>query len=223
MSAGPILKVENVYKTYRGKSVRALEPVSFELFPGETLGLVGRSGSGKSTLLRLIAGLERPDGGTIYMDGEARTPEKERCRTLQKVQLVFQDAVSSFDPKRPMGAAVLDAMRYLCPKMSAEKRRERLAALLERVGLPAELSERKPSEVSGGQCQRMALVRALAPGPRLLLCDEVTSALDTVAQASLLELLDSLRREQELAILFVCHDPALTEAFCHRTIRIPAW
>lgn len=222
MSAGPILKVENVYKTYRGKSVRALEPVSFTLFPGETLGITGRSGSGKSTLLRLIAGLEMPDGGTIYIDGEAlgRARCKERRKDLRKVQLVFQDPVGSFDPKRPMGTAILDAMRYLCPEMSAEKRRERLGTLLERVGLPAELSEKKPHEVSGGQCQRMALVRALASGPRLLLCDEITSALDTVAQASLLELLDSLRREQELAILFVCHDPALTEAFCHGTIPI---
>lgn len=124
---------------------------------------------------------------------------------MRKVQLVFQDPVGSFDPKRPMGTAILDAMRYLCPEMSAEKRRERLGTLLERVGLPAELSEKKPHEVSGGQCQRMALVRALAPEPRL---------------PSLLELLDSLRRERELAILFVCHDAALTEAFCHGTIPI---
>ena len=215
-----LLLAEHVTKTYR-KGVRqteALADVSLCLRPGEILGIVGESGSGKSTLLRLIGCLEHPDAGHIFLDGKEIT----KCRTqdiCEDVQMIFQDAGASFPPRRRIGDVLQEAVRQVghCAKTEANAR---CLELVEQVGLPAAFLERYPEELSGGQCQRMAIARALAGNPQLLLCDECTSALDVMAQKQVLEMLQTLNKRQGFGILFVSHDRNVVERFCDRAIEI---
>lgn len=215
-----LLLAEHVTKTYRkgARQTEALADVSLCLRPGEILGIVGESGSGKSTLLRLIGCLEHPDAGRIFLDGKEIT----KCRTqdiCEDVQMIFQDAGASFPPRRRIGDVLQEAVRQVghCAKTEANAR---CLELVEQVGLPAAFLERYPEELSGGQCQRMAIARALAGNPRLLLCDECTSALDVMAQKQVLELLQTLNKRQGFGILFVSHDRNVVERFCDRAIEI---
>jgi len=216
--AKAVLKVRGLYKTFKRKGVAA-EAVSdgtFELMPGEILGIVGESGSGKSTLLRCIACLERPTAGEIELDGRniAGKRPSNVCRT---VQMVFQDAANSFNPRMKTGAAIDEAVRQLAG-LSGGSVRKRRDELIRMVGLDPSLGERYPGELSGGQCQRLAIARTLAGEPKVLLCDEVTSALDVSAQAQIAGLLAALRRELGLAIVFVSHDLALVGGVCDRIL-----
>lgn len=221
MESKYLLLVEHVTKTYRKGTRRteALADVSLCLKSGEILGIVGESGSGKSTLLRQIGCLEHPDTGRIFLDGREIT----KCRTqdiCEDVQMIFQDASASFPPRRRIGDVLQEAVRQVghCAKTESKAR---CLELVEQVGLPAELLERYPGELSGGQCQRMAIARALAGNPRLLLCDECTSALDVMAQKQILELLRELNKKQGFGILFVTHDLDVVERFCDRVLEIP--
>lgn len=213
-----MVEVKNLEKSYmrNGRRIRALRGLSLSAAPGEILGIVGESGSGKSTLLRLIACLEQADGGEVFIAGKAVGGKKTEELCLD-VQMVFQDAVRSFNPRkkiRPAMDEVLKRLRGLRgPELIGERER-----LIRMVGLVPELAERYPGQLSGGQCQRMAIARALAARPKVLLCDEITSALDVSAQAQIVRLLGNLQKEFGLTVLFVSHDLALAMELCDRIL-----
>ena len=217
----PILSVSGLTKTFklRGREdVRAVRDVTFDLLPGECLGLIGESGSGKTTLVHLITGLTPATSGSVVLDGLDVTKLKGKAlrAAWKKMQVVFQTPTEAFDPRRTLGDGICESMRN--NGLSKADARKRAGELLERCGLPADFAKRYPHEVSGGQCQRAAIARALAIEPKLLICDEATSALDVTIQAEIIELLRTLRRELDMSILFVCHDIALVRQFCDRVL-----
>ena len=189
----PILSVRELTKTFsrpgQGK-LTAVNGVSFDLRPGERLGIIGESGSGKTTVANLITRLLDADGGRILLDGEDITSVTGRDlrRVYRKIQMVFQTPAESFDPRRTLGDGVGESLRGL----SRREARQEAVRLMERCGLPGEFARRYPHEVSGGQCQRAAIARALAMGPKVLICDEATSALDTESEKLVQDALNKL-------------------------------
>ncbi|CAN5705686.1 ABC transporter ATP-binding protein [soil metagenome] len=181
---------------------RVLQDVDLRIGAGRVVGVVGESGSGKSTLARCIAGLEREDTGTVHFDGAALAPGRS-SRTPEQMQIVFQDPYSSLNPMMSVGAILREALHV------ARRSAEEVPELLSTVGLDGDFARRRPVELSGGQRQRIAIARALAPQPRLLICDESVSALDVSVQSQILELLLGLRRELGLTLLFISHDLAV--------------
>ena len=219
--AEPILTVRGLTKTFRlqgREDVQAVRDVSFDLFPGETLGVIGESGSGKTTLVNLITGLLPATSGSVTLDGldVAKCRGRELRRAWKKMQVVFQTPTESFDPRRTLGDGICESLRN--SGVSRAAARKRAEALLELCGLPKAFVGRYPHEVSGGQCQRAAIARALAIEPKLLICDEATSALDVTIQAEIIELLTELRQKLDMSILFICHDIALVQQFCSRVV-----
>ena len=217
----PILKVNDLKKVFhqRGKrDVLAVENISFSLQPGEILGIVGESGSGKSTVAKLITRLVDPTEGEIILDGQDITHLKGTALkdAYGKMQMVFQNPVGSFDPRRTLGDAIGESLRN--KGMSKVERRKKVAELLEQCGLDASYADRYPHQVSGGQCQRAAIARALAVNPSILICDEATSALDVTVQKQILELLIELKKKENLSFILICHDLALVQAFCDRVL-----
>lgn len=210
-----LLEGKQINKTYaRGKSsVRALIDVDFTLGDGEILGVVGESGSGKSTLLRQISGLEAPDSGEILLGGKP-LGKKRTLEDFRTIQMIFQDAVGSFHPRRKISASIRESVHNLCGR-DKEPDLEGLCAL---VGLDPTLAGRYPRNLSGGQCQRFAIARAVAVGPKILLCDEVTSALDVSSQAQVLKLLADVVREKHMSAIFVSHDLAVVSCICDRVM-----
>jgi peptide/nickel transport system ATP-binding protein len=185
----------------------AVRDVSFAIEPGECVALVGESGSGKSTIARCVAGLHVPSAGTITFDGRP-VPGAARARTLdarRRIQIVFQNPYQSLNPRQRVHASIERPLRVL-RRMSSQAARQEVDELLQRVRLPARLAERFPGELSGGERQRVAIARALAAEPDLLVCDEVTSALDVSVQAAVLELLQELRADLSLSMLFITHN-----------------
>jgi oligopeptide/dipeptide ABC transporter ATP-binding protein len=191
--------------------------VDLRIVGGEALGLVGESGSGKSTIGRLLLRLLRPTGGSVRFDGADITAlDRAALRPLRRrMQMVFQDPFGSLNPRMTVGAAIADGM-LLHRIVPSEEARERVAALLARVGLPPEAATRPPRELSGGQRQRVAIARALAVDPDFLVADEPVSALDVSVGAEILALLRELRAERGLALLFVSHDLGAVRALCDR-------
>lgn len=199
----------------RGTPVRALDDVSFEIARGEIFGLVGESGSGKSTLAQIAAGLLRPSGGEVKLLGKsfsATTPESALRPYRTGMQMVFQDPFSSLNRRFSVLETILEPMHGV-PRNEALRL---VPALLERVGLPADVMARKPHAFSGGQRQRIAIARALAGRPDLLICDEPTSALDVSIQAQILNLLKDLRDDLGLSMLFITHDLPVVRQMCDR-------
>ncbi|MBR0161218.1 MAG: ABC transporter ATP-binding protein [Oscillospiraceae bacterium] len=217
----PILKVTDLSKSFSraGKDAfYALDRVSFSLMPGEILGIVGESGSGKSTLARLITRQIDPTAGRIEMDGQDITALRGRrlIPVYSKIQMVFQTPLESFDPRQTLGAGICEPLRN--KSVPKAERETKARSLLEQCGLPGDFLERYPHQVSGGQCQRAAIARALMCDPRILIFDEATSALDVTVQKQIIELLQQLQKEKKLAYLFICHNLALVQQFCDQVI-----
>ena len=215
----PILKAEHLTKMFpvkkrklieKQKYVHAAEDVSFEVYPGEVLGIVGESGSGKSTLARTILALTPSTSGQVFYQGEDITDFKvsagEKRRLRSEIQMIFQDPYASLNPKIKIGKAIAEPMLLHGQASSYAEAKEKIQHLLEVVGLQPAVFDRYPHEFSGGQRQRIGIVRALAVNPKLIFCDESVSALDVSVQAQILNLMNELKREQGTSILFVTHD-----------------
>ncbi|MDB9528072.1 ABC transporter ATP-binding protein [Oscillatoria sp. CS-180] len=212
----PILKVGHLTKAFsvrRGflstkAELRAVDDVSFEVYPGETLGLVGESGCGKSTLSRCLLRLIEPTTGTVHFDGRSvlDLSSTEMRRLRREMQIVFQNPYGSLDARQSIGAAIIEPMKIHGLGGSESDRQARAADLLERVGLDASALRRMPHEFSGGQRQRICIARTLACEPKFIICDESVSALDVSVQAQVLNLLKDLQKEFDLTYIFISHD-----------------
>lgn len=221
-SAEPLLEVTDLdvrFKVRRQPDFVALSGVSLRLARPETLGIVGESGSGKSTLARCIAGLQAPSGGAISFVGDPLAPAVRDRTDVQRrdIQLVFQNPDSSLNPRHEVLATLAVALRRFRALTGKEARAEALA-LLDRVRLPSAVLRRYPRELSGGEKQRVAVARALAARPALIICDEITSALDVSVQAAILDLLLDLREQISTSLLFISHDLAVIRAVSDRVL-----
>lgn len=215
-----LLHVEGICKTYprpkgwRHQRQTILDNVSFTLAKGESVGLVGESGSGKSTLARVISGIEKPDSGTVLLNGKSIYYRQNR---YQQLSIVFQDYTTSVNPAMTVFAMIsepLSLQNCLLPLQL----RELVAGLLDTVGLSPDLMNRYPHELSGGQAQRVCIARALATHPSLIILDEAVSSLDIPAQVQILDLLEKLKQEFELSYFFITHDIQTLCYFCQRVL-----
>ncbi|MBZ9817408.1 ABC transporter ATP-binding protein [Mesorhizobium sp. CA7] len=220
-----VLAVSSLAKRYRrgGKPFAAVDDVSFEIEPAETLALAGPSGSGKSTIARLVLRLIEPDAGRVDFEGAdflALSGAALRARRA-RIQMVFQDPLAAFNPRATVARVLDDPLRIHGIAPRAERPR-RIAALLERVGLDAGLAARAIHEISGGQRQRVAIARAIATRPSLIVLDEAVSALDVSVRGQILELLLDLQRQERIAYLFISHDLGVIRAVAHRVVILDA-
>ncbi|NND63326.1 MAG: ABC transporter ATP-binding protein [Flavobacteriaceae bacterium] len=217
----PILRIQNLRKEYysslglfKGKNtLAAVDGVSFSIFEGETVGLVGESGCGKSTLGKTILQLEKETSGKIIFRGkDITTLNKSEIRKMRKeIQLIFQDPYSSLNPRLPIGQALMEPMQVHRIGNSARERKKKVLELLERVGLDVSYFDRYPHELSGGQRQRVGIARTIAMEPKLVICDESVSALDISVQAQVLNLLNELKEDFGFTYLFISHDLAVVK------------
>ena len=223
----PLLRVKDLVKQFPIKGglfgrtvdkVHAVDGVSFELAPGETLGLVGESGCGKSTTGRCILRLIEPTSGEVWFDGKnVTTAGKDELRALARdMQIIFQDPYASLNPRMTVGAIVGEALTIHKLAKTAQDYDDRIVQLLETVGLSADHMRRYPHEFSGGQRQRIGIARALAVTPKLIVCDEAVSALDVSIQAQVINLLEDLREQFNLSYVFIAHDLSVVEHISHR-------
>lgn len=217
-----MLKAENISKSFidrsSGKSFRLLQDVSLEIAPGEAVALMGGSGSGKSTLARLLLRLLPCDAGKIYFRGTdiTKLSGKELAGFRRSVQFISQRPESFLDPRKTLGYSLREALEVF----SLPYAEEQALAMLDLVKLNAKLLERYPHQVSGGEIQRICLVRALLLEPELLILDEPTSMLDISVQAQILHLLKDIRTQKQIAYLFISHDRLISEWLCDRVVRI---
>ncbi|MFM1843633.1 MAG: hypothetical protein RLZZ490_2376 [Cyanobacteriota bacterium] len=213
----PLLQVENLTVSYgkggwwgKQSQFKAVDDVSFAVYPGETLGLVGESGCGKSTLARALLRLTPVSQGKVLFDGQdilALAPKSQTLRRLRReMQIIFQNPYNSLNPRLSIGKAIQEPLIIHQSQQSAQQQRQRVAELLERVGLDPAWFNRFPHELSGGQRQRVCIARALALNPRFIICDESVSALDVSVQAQVLNLLKELQRDLQLTYIFISHD-----------------
>ncbi|HTJ31746.1 MAG TPA: ATP-binding cassette domain-containing protein [Dactylosporangium sp.] len=195
----------------------AVDGVSLAVAADETVGLVGESGSGKTTVARAVVGLARPDAGAVLLDGAPVGPVGRRSAAQQRaVQMVFQDPRSSLNPRMTVAAIIGEAWRTHPASAPQGDRATALRRLLDDVGLDESVARHRAGELSGGQCQRVSIARALAVKPRLLVCDEAVSALDVSVQAQILRLLADLRQRHHLAMLFISHDLGVVHQIADR-------
>ena len=224
-----LLKIENLRKYFpvkgnlfqKRKYVQAVESVSFEIFRGETLGLVGESGCGKTTLGRTIIRLYEPTSGRIVYDGQPIYDSQKKLAVdmlpyRRKMQIIFQDPSASLDPRMTVGEIVGEALdiHKLCA--TKQERQERINSLLDEVGLNTEHANRFPHEFSGGQQQRVGIARALAVEPEFIVCDEPISALDVSIQSQVVNMLEDLQQEKGLTYLFIAHDISVVRHISNR-------
>src|SRR5438034_8359105 len=218
----PLLRAENVVKHFPaglGTSVKAVENVSLEIYPGETVGLVGESGCGKSTLGRLITQLLPVTSGNIFFDGVDLTKLRgEQLRhSRRQLQMIFQDPYSSLDPRMTVGDIIAEPLENF-GLLRGRAKDQRVQELLKIVGLNPYFNNRYPHEFSGGQRQRIGIARALALNPKLIVCDEPVSALDVSIQAQVINLLEDLQREFRLTYLFISHDLSVVRHISDRVM-----
>ena len=223
----PLLRVTDLVKHYSTKggflrsgsqTVRAVDHISFEVAPGETLGVVGESGCGKSTTGRCLLRLVEPTSGQIWFKGQDVTAlDTGKLRALRRdMQIIFQDPYASLDPRMTVGAIIGEALDIHGLAKSAAEHRDRVVQLLETVGLRADHMRRYPHEFSGGQRQRIGIARALAVEPKLIVCDEPVSALDVSVQAQVINLLEDLQQRLSLTYVFIAHDLSVVEHISDR-------
>jgi peptide/nickel transport system ATP-binding protein len=217
----PLLAVKNLVVEFdidRGSKIQAVSDISFTIHRGKTLGLVGESGCGKSTVARAVVQLQKPTAGRICFDGEDMTDcSNDRLRKLRhRLQMIFQDAAASLNPARRVGWTISEPLRA-SGETDRRKRRRMARALMQEVGLdPDQIYDRRPFELSIGQCQRISIARALMTNPKLLVCDEPVSSLDVSVQAQILNLLEQMKTRRTLTMLFISHDLAVVKNICDR-------
>ncbi len=224
----PLLEVDDLKVSFpvsRGLfqkplTLRAVDGVSFTLHQGETLGVVGESGCGKSTLARAVLQLLPKTGGTVvWLGRDLGTAAREDIRRLREdLQIVFQDPLASLDPRMPIGQSIAEPLKTLEPHLTRAEVREKVRAMMARVGLDPAWINRYPHELSGGQNQRVGLARAMIVGPKLLVCDEAVSALDVSIQAQIVDLIGALQAETGLALIFISHDLSVVRRLSHRVM-----
>jgi ABC-type dipeptide/oligopeptide/nickel transport system ATPase subunit len=213
----PLVRIESISRCYSlpnriGKSW-ALKDVSLNLPDGQATGLVGESGAGKSTLARLILGLERPDSGHIVFDGKNIAVKRRRLNLTRQIQIIWQDPMIYLNPYDTVAGLISEPMIGSGVTGRAVLQ-DCVVDLMHAVGLSPDLAERRPHELSGGQCQRVAIARAISVRPRLLICDEPLSSLDIPHQAQILKLLLDLQTQYGLTCLFISHDLTAVRKFC---------
>lgn len=218
----PLLWLDKVSRSFDAggrKTLTAVRDLSLHIAAGEALGLVGESGSGKSTIGRMAIALLPPSSGQVVFDGRdlATVPADELRRMRRRMQIIFQDPWGALNPRHTIGRLIEEPL-LLHTKMTREQRQQEVQAIAQRMQLGLPLLERFPAQLSGGQLQRVCIGRALATQPDLLVLDEPTSSLDVSVRAGILHLLDTLRRETGVAMLFISHDLETIHALCDRVV-----
>ena len=227
----PLLQVKDIHTTFNIKqkgtyfwqkpvTLKAVNGVSFELFAGETLGVVGESGCGKSTLARTIIGLIQADSGSIkFCDEEMVGASKKTMRLKRKdIQMIFQDPLASLNPRMTVGDIIAEPLRTYYPEMKKPEVQNEVRAIMKKVGLLSNQINRYPHEFSGGQCQRIGIARALILKPKIIICDEPVSALDVSIQAQVINLLQDVQEEMGLALIFIAHDLSVIKHIADRVL-----
>lgn len=232
-----ILEVENLSKSYeisasyilKKKRKTVVSKFSMKVKRGETIGLVGDSGCGKSTIARCLVNIEEADSGIIKIDGKtvySKGLEKENINlfneldTKKKIQIILQDSYASLNPKRKIGKMICEALMIHEKTLSKKEAEEIVCQYMELCGLEKNFFNRYPHELSGGQRQRVCVVRALVLKPEIIICDEITSALDVSVQAKILNLMLDLKEKFNLTYIFISHDKDVVECFCDRIINL---
>ncbi|WP_201597736.1 murein tripeptide/oligopeptide ABC transporter ATP binding protein OppF [Psychrobacter vallis] len=227
----PLLQVRDIHTTFNIKrkggyfwqkpaTLKAVNGVSFEIFAGETLGVVGESGCGKSTLARTIVGLIEADSGSImFNDEELVGASKKSMRMKRKdIQMIFQDPLASLNPRMTVGDIIAEPLRTYYPKMKKTEVQSKVREIMTKVGLLSNQINRYPHEFSGGQCQRIGIARALILKPKIIICDEPVSALDVSIQAQVINLLQDVQEEMGLALIFIAHDLSVIKHIADRVL-----
>ena len=218
----PLLRLDQVTRTFDlggRRLLTAVRKVSLQIAPGEVVGLVGESGSGKSTIGRMAIALLAPSAGTVSFDGQdlSRVPAESLRQMRRRMQIIFQDPWGALNPRHTIGRLIEEPL-LLHTTLTREQRQQEVIAIAQRMQLGLPLLERYPAQLSGGQLQRVCIGRALATRPDLLVLDEPTSSLDVSVRAGILQLLDTLRRETGVAMLFISHDLETIRALCDRVV-----
>ena len=218
----PLLKVEHLKQYFpisRKFTVKAVDDVSFDIFPGETYGLVGESGAGKSTIGRAVSGLYDPNAGKIIFDGEdiSGKMSAETTRHLRtNMQMIFQDPMACLNPRKKVVDIIAQGLDIHKMYSSFDEREEKVAKILEKVGLAPEHATRFPHQFSGGQRQRIGIARALVMNPKLIIADECISALDVSIQAQVVNLMKDIQQETHSAYMFIAHDLSMVKYISNR-------
>ena len=222
--AHPLLEARDLYKSFDGAGkdrVHAVNGVSFSVQVGQAVSIIGESGSGKSTIARLLSRLTIPTSGAILFDGQdiADQPERIFRKRRRDLQIVFQDPFSTLNPRHSIGRLIEEPLK-LHMALRRPARAARVRALMDQVRLPQSFIDRMPSQLSGGQLQRVSIARAIATDPRLVILDEPTSSLDVSIRRGIIDLLDELRRERGMAMVMITHDLATARRFSDRILVV---
>lgn len=210
----------NAFPWTKARKLKAVDGVSFDLYAGETLGIVGESGCGKSTLARaVIKMLPAESGKVMWLGNDLLAANKKEMKAARKdLQMIFQDPLASLDPRMTIGDIIAEPLKTHYPEMSSAERKSKVKDMLEKVGLLSNQINRYPHEFSGGQCQRIGIARALILEPKLIICDEPVSALDVSIQAQIVNLLMKLQKEMGLSLIFIAHDLSIVQHISTRVM-----
>ena len=214
------IKNENAWPWEKGRPLKAVDGVSLKIYEGETLGVVGESGCGKSTLARALLRLLPITQGNVVWLGQDLTQlnKKDMRDKRQELQMIFQDPLASLNPRMTIGEIIAEPLKTFQPEMKDDEVKEKVRAIMTKVGLLPNVINRYPHEFSGGQCQRIGIARALILEPKLVVCDEPVSALDVSIQAQVVNLLKSLQKEMGLSLVFIAHDLSVVKHISDRVL-----